>query len=262
MPQIPQTKPHLIKHPFRLGSGVLYATELGGVAQVLVTDNAGQESDRFAGNLALHVQDDPAAVEQRRRALSQTIGKPIQWLNQVHGTTVHTGLQLSETEPTADSCVTLSHTLALGILTADCLPLLFTATNDKGQRAIAAAHAGWRGLAAGVVEQTLATLQAQVGRAQVWAHIAPCISAPRFEVGAEVREQFLTKSSNHAAHFTPTGSGHQYLCDLEGLARDELRRLGVYQITGSGWCTASDPRLASYRANRQAGRFASLIWLN
>jgi polyphenol oxidase len=238
----------------------LYQTQLGGIATVSVTHNTGYQSNPYAGNLGLHVHDDTSAVIDRRTTLETMIGKPIQWLNQVHGTAVHMCDSVLP-PPTADATITCQTTLALAVMTADCLPVVFTAVDAKGQRAIGIAHAGWRGLLNGVLDQTVRALLATMPNATLHAHLGPCIGLAHFEIGSEVRTAFLASTPDSVKHFTTKGLG-KYLCDLESLARDSLSRLGVRHVSGGGWCTVSDPRLASYRRTPVTGRFATVVALN
>jgi YfiH family protein len=239
----------------------LYQTQLGGVATVSVSHNMGCLENTYAGNLGLHVNDNAAAVLERRAALEAALGLSIQWLNQVHGVAVCTVQNVIETAPTADAAITRSAGTALAIMTADCLPVVFSASNAAGNHAIAAAHAGWRGLLNGVLAETVSALHSQIPNATLHAHLGPCIGLGQFEVGGEVRDAFM--ASTHAAgkHFTLKSNG-KYLCDLESLARDALVALGVQTISGGGWCTVSDSRLASYRRQAVTGRFATLVALN
>ncbi len=239
----------------------LYQTQLGSIASVAVTHNVGCHATPFSGNLGLHVQDDEVSVLNRRARLEAVLGKRIQWLNQMHGTGVYTADALLIASPTADASTTVHPQIALAIMTADCLPIVFCAHNDKGEYAIGAAHAGWRGLLNGVIEATVAKLQAQVPNALIHAHLGPCIGVAQFEVGSKVRDAFIAKNTANARHFTARITD-KYLCDLESLARDVLIGLGVQQVSGGGWCTVSDTRLASYRRNAVTGRFATLVWLN
>ncbi len=247
----------------------LYQTTLGGFAKVYVTHNVwcdSSSSSLYKGNLALHVQDHADDVLARRVQLEQHIGKPIQWLNQVHGVTVH-DCGVPEHSPTqlapmADAAVATSSNIALAVMTADCLPVVFVARNNSDQQAIAVAHAGWRGLAAGVLTHTVQALHRAVPNACIHAHFGPCIGVSRFEVGAEVLAVFCALDSQHETYFTTKPSSthiNKYLCDLEGLARHALGRLGVVHVSGGGWCTVSDMRLASYRRAPVTGRFATLI---
>jgi polyphenol oxidase len=241
-------------------SPFLYQTPLGNHASVSVTHTLNCKQDTFAGNLGLHVQDDPVAVQHRRERLAAAIGKPIVWLNQVHGVTVHTANQIEPT-PTADAAVTADSAFALAVMTADCLPVALCARNAAGQTAIGIAHAGWRGLLNGVLEQTVLALNALVPHAQLDAHLGPCIGVAQFEVGREVRAAFVDKTADSNMYFTAL-TAHTYLCDLEALARATLYSAGVGSVSGGGWCTVSDPRLTSYRRQSVTGRFATVVRLN
>jgi polyphenol oxidase len=247
----------------------LYQTPLGGIATVSVTHNLGCLNQPYAGNLGLHVQDDTMRVSARRTALESSLGHPIQWLNQVHGTAVHHVTQATTAQvsiaanaaPTADAAITVLTGQALAIMTADCLPVMFSAHNANGDKAVGAAHAGWRGLLNGVLECTTKALHDAVPHAEIHAHLGPCIGVAQFEVGEEVKQAFIQHNPAAGRHFTYKAL-NKYWCDLESLARDSLRALGVRSITGGGWCTVSDPRLASYRRRTTTGRFATVVVLN
>lgn len=205
-------------------------------------------------NLGLRSGDDPAAVAANRAALAPALhlpGEPL-WLRQVHGVDVAEGSQDPD-EPTADAAVARGPGKVLAILTADCLPVLF-ASADGGS--IGAAHAGWRGLAAGVLENTVAAMAADGVRA--W--LGPAIGAASYEVGEEVRAAFVDVDASAAGAFVATRPGH-WTCDLYALARLRLAAAGVMDVSGGGFDTFSDPRLYSYRRDGAvSGRFASLIW--
>ncbi|MDE1962442.1 MAG: peptidoglycan editing factor PgeF [Xanthomonadaceae bacterium] len=210
-------------------------------------------------NLGLRSGDDPQLVRANRVALAEALSLPAApcWLQQVHGSDVvcvddlHAG-----DEPVADAAVTRAPGRPLAILTADCLPVLF---HDTSGHVVAAAHAGWRGLAAGVLERTVDAME--VPRDSVRAWLGPCIGAASYEIGAEVREAFLSRDPGHAACFVPTRAGH-WRCDLAGLARRVLGAVGVGRVDGGGFDTFTDARLYSYRRDgARSGRFASLIWL-
>lgn len=206
-------------------------------------------------NLGDHVGDDPEAVAENRRRVRATLelpGEPV-WLRQVHGTAVVTaGPSASGAE--ADASVASAGNVVLAIMTADCLPVLFS-TRD-GSR-IAAAHAGWRGLVAGVLENTLNALA--VPPRDVLAWLGPGISAPAFEVGEEVRTAFLANGAVER-HFEPNASG-RWQADLYGIARQRLQQAGVAQVTGGAYCTSLMPeRFFSYRRDGECGRMASIIF--
>ena len=213
--------------------------------------------DRF--NLGLRSGDAADAVAANRGALQQALRLPAapRWLQQVHGCGVaELGPLPSGHEPQADAAVSHIPGTVLSILTADCLPVLLCA--DDG-REIGAAHAGWRGLAAGVLEATLAQMISAPSRVLAW--LGPCIGATSYEVGEEVRAAFVARDAAAAACFEATRPGH-WRCDLASLARQRLARAGVTRIHGGGIDTHADARFYSYRREGAAsGRFASLIWL-
>lgn len=208
-------------------------------------------------NLGDHVGDDPAAVAANRRRLTEALALPAApfWLRQVHGTGVVRAGRAESPSVEADGSWTDEAGVVCVVGTADCLPVLFCDAN--GSR-IAAAHAGWRGLAAGVLETTVGALGVPPERLLVW--LGPAIGATAFEVGPEVRERFLDVDPSAAAAFC-RGRDDRWLADLAQLARLRLRRLGVTGIWGGHWCTASDPaRFFSYRREGMTGRMATLIW--
>ena len=214
-------------------------------------------------NLGEHVGDEPVRVAANRRLLGRALDLPEApaWLEQVHGREV---LQLDgSTLPAtriADGAATGRPGRVLAVLTADCLPVLFCRTD--GSR-IGIAHAGWRGLAEGVLEAAVEAMDAPADQVLAW--IGPGIGAAAYEVGAEVREACLAADPGAADCFTAGSPGH-WQCDLAGLARRRLAALGVAGIHGGQWCTHSDPeRFFSHRrdgAERPTGRMATLIWLD
>jgi YfiH family protein len=210
-------------------------------------------------NLGLRSGDDPARVAANRAALATALRLPVAplWLRQVHGTDVADAASVpaSNDEPVADAVIAHGPGRVLAILTADCLPVLFA--SDDGQT-IGAAHAGWRGLAAGVLENTVARMDAPPASLLAW--MGPAIGGPSYEVGAEVRAAFVERDPAAGAAFTPTRPGH-WTCDLYTLARRRLAAAGVERISGGGFDTFRDLRLYSYRREGAAsGRVASLIW--
>lgn len=208
--------------------------------------------DRF--NLGLRSGDDLAAVEANRAAVAPALGLPgpPSWLRQVHGTAVV--MAPLHGEPEADAAVARGPGSVLAIQTADCLPVLF-ASRDGGT--IGAAHAGWRGLVAGVLENTLEAM----GTTDVIAWLGPAIGPRSYEVGDEVRQAFMDKDGEAATAFEPTRPGH-WRCDLYALARLRLRRAGVTSVTGGDFDTFTDDRFYSYRRDgARSGRFASFIWI-
>lgn len=213
--------------------------------------------ERF--NLGLRSGDAIDAVTANRNALQQALRLPSapRWLHQVHGINVAELGPLPRTdEPRVDAAVSHIPGTVLSILTADCLPVLFCA--DDGSE-IGAAHAGWRGLAAGVLEAVLTQLRVPPDRVMAW--LGPCIGAASYEVGEEVRAAFVDHDPAAAVCFVPTRPAH-WRCDLATLARQRLTAAGITRVHGGGFDTLADERFYSYRQEgARSGRFASLIWL-
>lgn len=221
----------------------------------------GASTGRYAGlNLALHVGDEPSVVADNRRALRRALALPAEplWMRQVHGTgVVRAGDVAAEgAVPTADAAVCRTPGRALAVLTADCLPVVLAARDGT---AIGIAHAGWRGLAAGVLESTLDALAVPPGEVVAW--IGPAISAACYEVDEPVRTAFAG-APGAAGAFNGTGEAGHWHCDLPGLAGARLRSLGVGDVEQSGLCTFSGPdRFYSYRRDGETGRMATLAWI-
>lgn len=218
--------------------------------------NGGVSSNGYASlNPALHVGDDPQAVAANRRIIRDSLNLPAEpvWLNQVHGTQVVRAEHVTELTD-ADASVSHEPGVVCAVLTADCLPVLFC--GDEGT-VIAAAHAGWRGLHAGVLQQTVATMRCH--RISAW--LGPAIGPNCFEVGDEVYQAFIELHPNRATAFTAQ-SEQKWLADLYQLARLQLAELGIDQVYGGELCTVSDAeRFYSYRRDgAKTGRMASLIW--
>ncbi|VCU70298.1 Laccase domain protein YfiH [Pigmentiphaga humi] len=211
-------------------------------------------------NLGMHVGDDPAAVAENRRRLRAQLPAEPYWLEQVHGTRVADADREAVPAP-ADAAVTRVPGRVLAIMTADCLPVVIAA-EDGG--VLGAAHAGWRGLAAGVLEATVA---AMASSAALRAWIGPAIGPAAFEVGDEVRAAFAAVSEPPPGAFVPSGAcdgsgAPKWLADLPALAEQRLRAAGVRSVVRSGLCTvAGNDRFYSYRKEGQTGRFATLCWL-
>ncbi len=224
--------------------------------RVCVTTRAGGVSlapfDSF--NLGEHVEDDPLAVTKNRQRLVSLLGCKPAWLRQVHGIGVVPADPARVVE--ADASWTATPGIASAIMTADCLPVLFC---DRAGTRVAAAHAGWRGLAAGVLEATLDALAVAPEETLVW--LGPAIGPLAFEVGAEVREAFVVAHPQATQAFSPSARAGHYLADIYQLARIRLAARGVTAVYGGDFCTHSDPRFFSYRRAARTGRFASLIWL-
>lgn len=243
------------------------------VSALVTTREGGASGGPWAGlNLGDHVGDAPEAVNANRAALQGLLpaGTAVQWLRQVHGITV---VQASGggIVPEADACWTDEPGIACAVLTADCLPVLFC---DRSGTLVAAAHAGWRGLCAGVLEATVAALPVAPGQLLAW--LGPAIGPSAFEVGPEVRSVFVAPASAAAAvgvasvsqqaaveaAFAPSPRPGHYLLNLYALAHIRLRAAGVDAIYGGGFCTLSDPRkFYSYRRDGVTGRMASMIQL-
>lgn len=208
-------------------------------------------------NLAMHVGDETAAVATNRSDLAGALGVAHwQWLNQVHGSQVVIVDSIQNAPMTADAISTSQAKIACAVLTADCLPVLLAA-KDASQ--VAVAHAGWRGLAAGVIENAVSAFS---GKA-LTAFLGPAIGPSSFEVGVEVKQAFILRMGERAsAAFTVSANreGH-YLADLYALARMELGQLGIDEIYGGGWDTYVDTRFYSYRREAVTGRMVSAIWL-
>jgi YfiH family protein len=225
------------------------------------TRAGGASGGRFAGlNLGAHVGDDPACVASNRQRFAAAISAAPCWLNQVHGKRVVDAAGSMGDEP-ADASWTDRPGVACVVLVADCLPVLVAAANG---RAVAAAHAGWRGLAAGVVEEAVGAVCAAAACAahEVVVWLGPCIGPRAFEVGPDVPAAF---AGADAAHFTPRAHPDgrpRWLADLAGLARDRLQCLGVRSVSGGGWCTFEDAsRFYSFRRDGITGRMAAAVWL-
>jgi YfiH family protein len=240
----------------------------GGVRAAVTTrrmpGNSRPPFDAF--NLGLRCGEDPGIVAANRALLVRAFGLPSApcWLRQVHGREVvefeaappdaHAGAN-ADAEPAADAACTRTAGVVLAILAADCLPVLFCTDDGSG---IAVAHAGWRGLAAGVLEAALDCLDVPAGRVLAW--LGPCIGAATYEIDDAVRDAFVDRDPRTMHAFTPNRPGH-WQCSLEDLARRALARAGVRRVFGGGFDTFTDARFYSYRRDgERSGRFASLIW--
>lgn len=205
-------------------------------------------------NLGDHVEDDPRAVAENRRRLAELLALPSEplWLRQVHGVDV-----LGAEGECADARLVNRPGQVAVVMTADCLPVLFC---DRQGREVAAAHAGWRGLVAGILERTVARMEADNGEILAW--LGPAIGPQAFEVGDEVRRAFMEYDTRAQEAFTPSPAG-RWLADIYQLARQRLESAGIMQIYGGGLCTYSDAeRFYSFRRDGATGRMASLIWIS
>jgi hypothetical protein len=207
-------------------------------------------------NLATHVGDDPVSVRENRRRFQIHCGLPKEpaWLKQVHGARVAL-VNSALTKPEADAIFTCEANVVCAVLTADCLPILMT-TEDGNE--IAAAHAGWRGLCTGILEETISAFEASPEQIIAW--MGPAISKRAFEVGTEVREQFVNKIAAAADFFTANDKGC-WQADLYGLATLHLDKAGVTQVFGGECCTYTEQdRFFSYRRDGRCGRMATYIF--
>lgn len=207
------------------------------------------------GNLAVHVGDDPATVVRNRRQLQRQLALPTtpKWLTQVHGTEA-VCFEQSSSGVVADAIWSQTTPSVCAVLTADCLPILVV--SDDGE-VIAAIHAGWRGLVAGIVERTIQSLPSPANKLN--AYIGPAISRSCFEVGNEVHAAFAARGWADSSTFFPN-TNDKWHADLPLLAQRALIDCGVVRITQSGLCSYRDPRFSSHRRNPDSGRIASLIW--
>ncbi len=250
LPMLPMPWPGL---PERVGA--LSTTRQGGVSQPPYDDGAGGGGL----NLATHVGDLPDAVAENRALLRSHLPAEPAWLTQVHGTRVLDAATVSNA-PEADASITNQPGVVCAIMTADCLPVLLA---DADGRVVGAAHAGWRGLAAGVLQATVAAMRdAGAGRLLAW--LGPAIGPDAFEVGDDVRAAFAHLGPESAQAFRPVANATgKYLADLPMLARLALAEAGVSSVAGGSDCTVSDPaRFYSFRRDRVTGRMASLIWIS
>ncbi len=212
-------------------------------------------------NLGARIGDSVDAVAENRRRVRDALRLPSEplWLEQVHGVGVvdASDWRALGDPPVADASVARGPGVVCAIRVADCMPVLFAARDGS---VVGAAHAGWRGLAAGVLEATVERLG--VPAAQLVSWMGPTIGARNFEVGSDVREAFLAADGGAAEAFVPNPRG-RWQCDLYSLARRRLANLGVAAICGGGWCTfAERERFFSYRRDGHCGRMAALIWID
>jgi len=265
----------------------LSGTAWRGVRYGSTTRHGGVSSGPWESlNLGLRVGDDDKAVRENRRRLAASLPRVPFWLDQVHGrdvvevnearygyvaaVTSPASLQQPATgdgyvgaehaPPRADAAITTCPGVVLAIMTADCMPVVIA---DSEGRALGVAHAGWRGLAAGVLEATLGALRARLPQASAWrAWIGPCIGQANFEVGDEVRQAFVECDATAASGFIAGRKPGKWQADLAGLARHRLETLGVYAVEFSGLCTFErDDLFYSYRRSSTSGRMATLAWL-
>ncbi len=228
-----------------------------GVRALITTRSGGASRDAYASmNLGDHVGDDPLACAENRAQLRLLLPASPLWLQQVHGISV---VEAASSRPgiEADGAVARVPRSVIGVLSADCLPVLLC---DRESAAVGVAHAGWRGLAAGVIEAAVAKLD--IAPERLIAYLGPGIGPAAYEVGEEVRETLVGNDPAAQLAFTP-GSPGKYFADLYLLARQRLAKTGIMSIHGGGFCTfAETSRFFSYRRDGPTGRMASLIWID
>jgi len=226
------------------------------VKAFITTRAGGTSQGPYASfNLGLRTDDDARAVAANRDRLRAIVPQEPKWLRQVHGNAVVEADPLADS-PEADAAVARRPETVCVVLVADCVPVLLA---DQAGTTVAIAHAGWRGLASGVIENTVGRMALSPG--QLLAYLGPGIGPRAFEVGADVRDAFLARDPRAQAAFTPHAPG-KWLADLFLLARQRLNGIGITNVYGGGECTYSNPlRFYSYRRERITGRMAALIWM-
>jgi hypothetical protein len=227
-----------------------------GVRALVTTRTGGVSTGPYASmNLAAHVGDEAAAVAENRRRLRARVPAEPLWLAQVHGRCI---VDAAAAAPgvEADGAFARRKGVVCAVLTADCLPVLLC--DDTGT-VVCAAHAGWRGLAGGVLEAAVAAMGVPASRLMAW--LGPAIGPQAFEVGAEVRDAFLAQAPAAAAAFAARDDG-KWLADLYRLAKQRLNASGIARVFGGGHCTYHEAgRFYSFRRDRTTGRMAALIWI-
>lgn len=233
--------------------GAMTTMRQGGVSQTPYGDGRG-----LGGlNLGVHVQDVPDDVAYNRHLLRSILPSEPVWLTQVHGVTVIDAAAVQGV-PEADACVATHIGVVCAMMTADCLPVLFC---DTAGTVVGAAHAGWRGLAAGVLERTVESMRSR-GAGEILAWLGPAIGPQQFEVGQDVVDAFVAHDAvSRSAFVAIVGRDGKFFADIYQLARLRLAQVGVERVSGGGLCTVSDTRFYSYRRDKVTGRMASLIWL-
>lgn len=249
--------PWVIPEDLPVGLHVMSTTRFGG----------GSQAPFEAFNVGLHVGDDEQAVLENRRFLRANLPADPLWLNQVHGCQVIDADQVDRQRAPfeADAAVTASRDVVLAIQTADCMPVVI----HGGGQVLGVAHAGWRGLAQGVLTELVQAMVQKVAAPardlkhwQAW--IGPCIGPSAFQVGEDVRQAFLAQAASHQQFFSPDiAAPHKWRCDLPGLAIHALQSMGITQSRWCGLCTVNDEqqRFFSYRREARTGRMATVAWL-
>ena len=227
--------------------------------RAIITTRSGGASrppyDSF--NLGTRCGDDPIAVARNRGVLRTCLPAEPVWLRQVHGAGV-INAQEPGIEPEADAAFARSPNIVCAVLAADCMPVLLA---DRHGVAVGIAHAGWRGLSAGVLEATVRAMGVAPRELMAW--LGPAIGARQFEVGTDVLGAFTREDAGACAAFEPyPGREGKFLCDLYALARRRLAAIGVTEVSGGGYCTVSDARFYSFRRDKTTGRMGAFIWLD
>ena len=218
-------------------------------------------------NLGYATNDDRASVAENEKLVANAMGvqtEAIRWVYQVHGVDVHhaeslpVNATLGATTITGDAIVSHTPGLVCGIKIADCMPVLFAARDGS---AVGAAHAGWRGLSGGVLENTVMAMGTDPGEIVAWT--GPCIGPKAFEVGEDVRDAFIKYDADAAAYFSSRATPGKFLCDMVSIARLRLAALGIDEVTGGDYCTFDQPDLFfSHRRNPLTGRMAAFVWID
>lgn len=231
-----------------------------GIRAAATTRSGGVSKGAYASlNLGAHVGDDPAHVAENRKRLRSALGLPSEprWLDQVHGThVVECNRQEPDSPPQADAAITRESGVVLAVMTADCLPVLLAARDGS---VVGIAHAGWRGLAAGVIEATLAALRVESSNVIAW--LGPAIDQAHYEVDRTVYDAFADSPGVEDA-FAPSARAGHWRCSLAKLARARLATAGMTDVTGGDRDTfVESERFFSYRRDGETGRMASLVWI-
>jgi YfiH family protein len=230
----------------------LFTTRNGGVSR-------GANGAYDSLNLGVHVNDNLADVECNRTLLCRHLPGEPRWLKQVHGTLPIWIDQAATVIPEGDAVLSRTQGVICAVMVADCLPVFLC---DAAGTTVGIVHAGWRGLAGGIIERSIAAMAVDHNKLMAW--LGPAIGPDHFEVGADVYEAFVQQNAQAVQAFVPKNSNHEkkWLADIFLLARQRLTSIGITEIYGGGICTFSDPeRFFSYRRDGETGRMAALIWL-
>lgn len=227
------------------------------IRALITTRSGGTSIGAYASmNLGASVEDNSASVHANRRLLKQLLPAEPKWLRQIHGTHVVNAETLTHAVE-ADASIAITPGCVCVVLVADCLPILIT---DRTGSRVAAAHAGWRGLAAGIIENTVQALATPARNLLVY--LGPAIGPSKFEVGDDVRNAFVALDPAASAAFQVAHGTGKWRADLFQLARQRLAKLGLPEVYGGGQCTYSDPvRFFSHRRDKVTGRMAALVWI-